>query len=73
MRSMCVGVAETGLGGRGWSKHADETIKIIHISPCSHLDTHPNLNREVRHSRTWHSNESESARGRFEPVAVVML
>ena len=23
MRSMCVGVAETGLGGRGWSLHAD--------------------------------------------------
>ena len=30
-----------------------------------------NLNREVRRSSTWHSSESESARGRFEPVAVV--
>ena len=29
--------------------------------------------REVRHSLTWHSSESESARGRFEPVAVVKL
>ncbi len=29
------------------------------------------LNREVRHSLTWHSSESESALERFEPVAVV--
>ena len=29
--------------------------------------------REVLRSLTWHSSESESARGRFEPVAVVML
>ena len=29
--------------------------------------------REVRHSLTWHSSESESALERFEPVAVVML
>ena len=43
------------------------------ISPCSHPDTHPNLNREVRRSLTWHSSESESALERFEPVAVVML
>ena len=34
---------------------------------------HPNLNREVRHSPTWHSSESESALERFEPVAVVKL
>ena len=27
--------------------------------------------REVRHSPTWHSSESESALERFEPVAVV--
>ncbi len=32
-----------------------------------------NLNREVRRSSTWHSSESESARGRFEPVAVVKI
>ena len=32
---------------------------------------HPNLNREVRRSLTWHSSESESALERFEPVAVV--
>ena len=43
------------------------------ISLCSHTDAHPNLNREVRHSLTWHSSESESALERFEPVAVAML
>ena len=57
---------------------ADEVLlqyiaEITHISPCSHPDTHPNLNREVRRSLTWHSSESESALERFEPVAVVML
>ena len=31
----------------------------------------PKLNREVRHSLTWHSSKSESALERFEPVAVV--
>ena len=41
------------------------------ISLCSHSDTHQNLNREVRHSLTWHSSESESALERFEPVAVI--
>ena len=41
------------------------------ISLCSHTDAHPNLNREVRHSPTWHSSKSESALERFEPVAVV--
>ena len=41
------------------------------ISLCSHTDAHPNLNREVRHSLTWHSSKSESALERFEPVAVV--
>ena len=60
-------------GGRGWSKCADGTIKISPISLCSHQDTHPNLNREVRHSPTWHSSESESALERFESVAVAML
>ena len=58
-------------GGRGWSKCADGTIKINPISLCSHTDAHPNLNREVRHSPTWHSSKSESALKRFEPVAVV--
>ena len=29
--------------------------------------------REVRHSLTWHSSESESALKRFESVAVTML
>ena len=58
-------------GGREFSLYADGIIKISHISLCSHQDTHPNLNREVRHSLTWHSSKSESALERFEPVAVV--
>ena len=41
------------------------------ISLCSHPDLRQNINREVRHSPTWHSSESESALERFEPVAVV--
>ena len=69
MRSMCVGVAETG--HRESNMCADGTIKINPILLCSHTDAHPNLNREVRHSPTWHSSESESALERFEPVAVV--
>ena len=60
------------VGGRGSDTYADETIKINPISLCSHPDTHPNLNREVRHSLTWHSSESESALERFEPVAVAV-
>ena len=43
------------------------------ISPCSHPDPHPNLNREARRSLTWNSSESESALERFEPVAVAKL
>ena len=58
-------------GGRGFGTCADETIKITLILLCSHTDAHPNLNREVRHSLTWHSSKSESALERFEPVAVV--
>ena len=64
---------DNGWRGRGWSPCADETIKITFISLCSHADAHPNLNREVLHSLTWHSSESESARERFEPVAVAKL
>ncbi len=60
-------------GGRESNMCADETIKITFISLCSHTDAHPNLNREVRHSLTWHSSKSESALERFEPVAVVKL
>ena len=60
-------------GGRGSDTYADETIKITLISLCSHTDAHPNLNREVRHSLTWHSSESESALERFEPVAAAKL
>ena len=60
-------------GGRDSNMRADGTIKIILILLCSHTDAHPNLNREVRHSPTWHSSESESALERFEPVAVVKL
>ena len=58
-------------GGREFSLYADGIIKISPISLCSHQDTHSNLNREVRHSLTWHSSKSESALERFEPVAVV--
>ena len=58
-------------GGRDSSTCADGTIKINPISLCSHTDAHPNLNREVRHSPTWHSSKSESALERFEPVAMV--
>ena len=64
---------KNGWRGRGWSLCADGIIKISPISLCSHQDTHPNLNREVRHSLTWHSGESESALERFEPVAAAML
>ena len=57
---------------------ADEVLPCVYcqknlISLCSHQDTHPNLNREVRHSLTWYSSESESALERFEPVAAAML
>ena len=47
--------------------------KANFISLCSHTDAHPNLNREVCHSPTWHSSKSESALERFEPVAAAML
>ena len=60
-------------GGREFSLYADGIIKISPVSLCSHQDTHPNLNREVCHSLTWHSSESESALKRFEPVAAAML
>ncbi len=43
------------------------------ISPCSHPYFCQKLNREVRHSPTWHSSESESALERFEPVAAAKL
>ena len=59
------------VGGRESNACADGTIKIKPILLCSHTDAHPNFNREVRHSLTWHSSESESALERFEPVAVV--
>ena len=49
------------VGGRGEVLAADGTIEINHTSLCSHPDTHHNINREVSHSTTWHSSESESA------------
>ena len=61
------------VGGRGSDTYADGTIKINLISLCSHTDAHPNPNREVCHSLTWHSSESKSALERFEPVAAAML
>ena len=60
-------------GGRESNACADGTIKINLIPLCSHTDAHPNLNREVCHSLTWHSSKSESALERFEPVAAAML
>ena len=60
-------------GGRGSNMRADGTIKINPISLCSHPNFCQKLNREVRHSLTWHSSESESALERFEPVAAAML
>ena len=58
-------------GGREFSLSADGTTVISLISLCSHPVPHPSLNREARHSLTWHSSKSESALERFEPVAVV--
>ena len=60
-------------GGRDSNMRADGTAEINPISLCSHPYFRQNLNREVRHSPTWHSSESESALERFEPVAVTML
>ena len=60
-------------GGRGSDTYADGTIKANPISPCSHPNFCQKLNREVRHSLTWHSSKSESALERFEPVAVATL
>ena len=59
--------------GRESNMCADGTIKINPILLCSHTDAHPNLNREVCHSLTWHSSKSESALERFKPAAMVML
>ena len=47
--------------------------KANFISLCLHPVPHQNFNREVRHSPTWHSSESESALERFEPVTMVKL
>ena len=60
-------------GGRESNMCADGTVKISPILLCSHPDTRPNFDREVRHSLTWYSSESESALKRFESVAMVML
>ena len=40
--------------------------RYVRTKTCTQTST-----REVRHSPTWHSSESESALERFEPVAVV--
>ena len=73
MHALSARPLDNGCRGRGSDTYADETIKINPISLCSHADMHPNLNREVRHSLTWHSSESESALERFEPVSVDKL
>ena len=46
---------------------------IYPVSAQTSQCQHPNLNREVRHSPTWHSSKSESALKRFEPAAVTKL
>ena len=63
--------AYIGVAGVNLARAMTELFKISPVLLCSHPDAHPNLNREVRHSPTWHSSESESALERFEPVAVV--
>ena len=60
-----------GGAGVNLARAMTELFKISPVLLCSHPDAHPNLNREVRHSPTWHSSKSESALERFEPVAVV--
>ena len=47
--------------------------RLYPVSAQTSQCPHPNLNREVRRSLTWHSSESESVLERFEPVAVVKL
>ena len=66
------------MGEGGSRRLTDEVSPFVYckttpISLCSHPDTHPNFNREVRRSPTWHSSKSESALERFEPVAVDKL
>ena len=73
MHALSARPLKNGWRGREWSKYADGIIKINPILLCSHTDAHPNLNREVRRSLTWHSSKSESALERFEPVAAAML
>ena len=51
--------------------HSTSDGAVFPLSLCSHPVPHPSLNREARHSLTWHSSKSESALERFEPVAVV--
>ena len=63
--------AYIGVAGVNLARAMTELFKISPVLLCSHPDAHPNLNREVRHSLTWHSSKSESALERFEPVAMV--
>ena len=66
-----------------WEKVArftatDEVLSYMYYQNKPHLAMFaprhaPYSNREVRHSPTWHSSESESALERFEPVAAAML
>ena len=51
------------------SKSANSQIKNCRFHPVSAQTStrqHPNSNREVRRSLTWHSSKSESALERFE-------
>ena len=56
-----------------YSQQKKQKCTLYPVSARTSQFPHPNLNREVRHSLTWHSGESESALERFEPVAVAML
>ncbi len=55
------------------SRHAPK-IKPPCLGDADRVRLRESVNsREVRRSLPWHSSESESARGRFEPVAMIKL
>ena len=56
-----------------YTNRQNEKYMLNLVSAQTFPFPHPNPNREVHRSLTWHSSESESALKRFEPVAVAML
>ena len=52
--------------------HAPTPLLCVGVADRVRLRESVN-SREVLHSPTWHSSESESALERFEPVAAAML